>query len=677
MQPMEGAVERDLFAEMQQHFAQARTEMEAHFEHQYAERLAAATRDLREEARRAAQPPPPPQPFLGSRVRPATPPTFTGRANQLLDWLFKLELYLAAVGIAQGTADAVTLAVGYLDGAALTWWRYRVEQVRAGHQRAVQSWDEFKTVVTSQFRTMDEARLARDRLRGLRQLGSVRDYAQRFQTLLLAANHARGRPRLGVLRGPQAQRPRSRGAGATQGPAHGHPSRRHLRLNSLHQPHDEDCAGERPRTVFNGAWSAQCCQAGAAACAIQRRAAAGNYRRAARHDAHALLRLWETGTPCTGMPCPWRIGKRLSPSAGRTAPGRTRCRRRGRRRPRRRNQRCCVAGQAGVEEGELKIAAAQASSSKTKESLPLSPADGTSHLVSIDSPELDLSVDESLGDVSAELRTLGQDMAHCLLVLEGKCFGNPVSVLVDSGATDDFVGKHFVDSQTNAPVMTCKPRAVKLADGTKCSVEYVVSAALQLGELHEARSLLVTELDGYDVILGKPWLTAHNPSIDWIADTVTVNAVAGSEAAPCGGPPRGQPVTLVGRPIPARVFLVSATQLNRELQSSGYECEVWAGTLAEKEACQARGKTTSTSPVVVGALPVIRKPDRTASEVWTGTLAEKEACQARGKTKSAPPLVAVPPVSSDQLGVLMTQFADVFAPLLAYHLQEPLTMPLR
>ena len=185
MEPMEGAVERDLVAEMQRHFAQARAEMEAHFEHQYAERLAAATRDLREEARRAAQPPPPPQPFLGSRVRPATPPTFTGRANQLLDWLFKLELYLAAVGIAQGTADAVTLAVGYLDGAALTWWRYRVEQVRAGHQRAVQSWEEFKTVVTSQFRTMDEARLARDRLRGLRQLGSVRDYAQRFQTLLL------------------------------------------------------------------------------------------------------------------------------------------------------------------------------------------------------------------------------------------------------------------------------------------------------------------------------------------------------------------------------------------------------------------------------------------------------------------------------------------------------------
>ena len=269
---------------------------------------------------------------------------------------------------------------------------------------------------------------------------------------------------------------------------------------------------------------------------------------------------------------------------------------------------CCW--KTGVEEGELERTAAQASSSKTKESLPLPPAARASHPICNDSPEIGLSVDESLGGVSAELRTLGQDMAHCLLVLEGKCFGNPVSVLVDSGATDDFVAKHFVDSQTNAPVMTCKPRAVKLADGTKCSVEYVVSATLQLGELQEARSLLVTELDGYDVILGKPWLTAHNPSIDWIANTVTVNAVAGSEAAPCGGPPRGQPVTLVGKPIPARVFLVSATQLSRELQSSGYECEVWAGTLAEKEACQARGKTKSktktTSPVVVGALPVIR-----------------------------------------------------------------------
>ncbi len=36
------------------------------------------------------------------------------------------------------------------------------------------------------------------------------------------------------------------------------------------------------------------------------------------------------------------------------------------------------------------------------------------------------------------------------------------------------------------------------------------------------RDLRVTPLDGYDIILGKPWLTHYNPEIDWEANIVTV-----------------------------------------------------------------------------------------------------------------------------------------------------------
>ena len=46
-----------------------------------------------------------------------------------------------------------------------------------------------------------------------------------------------------------------------------------------------------------------------------------------------------------------------------------------------------------------------------------------------------------------------------------------------------------------------------------------------------------------------------------------------------------------------------------------------------------------------------------------GDPGRKGSVSSQRETKSAPPLVAAPPVSSDQLGVLMTQFADVFAPL--------------
>ena len=178
---MDPPVERDLAARLQDEFAAARANLEALYARRYQEELAAATQAIMATAQQTTQ-----TLAANRNAKHATPTTFSGRANALLDWLFKLELYLAAVGIPQTAVDAVTLAVGYLDGAALTWWRYRVGQVAVGQQRAVDNWTDFRlAALTKQFRTLDEARTARDRLRTLRQLASVRDYAQRFQTLLL------------------------------------------------------------------------------------------------------------------------------------------------------------------------------------------------------------------------------------------------------------------------------------------------------------------------------------------------------------------------------------------------------------------------------------------------------------------------------------------------------------
>ena len=142
---------------------------------------------------------------------------------------------------------------------------------------------------------------------------------------------------------------------------------------------------------------------------------------------------------------------------------------------------------------------------------------------------------------------------------------------------------------------------------------------------HEARPLLVTNIEGYDVVLGKPWLSDHNPSIDWCLHTIELCAPApGVEVSPAvsqGGPPQAQEGTAIilqGQIAPPRVFLLSADQLRRELASG--ECEVWAGALAKKTPPDQRKKL----PPIAGAQPVL---DRT------------------------------------QLDQVLTQFADVFAPL--------------
>jgi hypothetical protein len=67
----------------------------------------------------------------------------------------------------------------------------------------------------------------------------------------------------------------------------------------------------------------------------------------------------------------------------------------------------------------------------------------------------------------------------------------------------------------------------------------------------------VTQLAQYDIILGKPWLTAHNPAIDWVSNTITIVRKDMTYVLQ-------QPAN-IGNVTPG-VSLLSALQLKRELR---------------------------------------------------------------------------------------------------------------
>ena len=66
-------------------------------------------------------------------------------------------------------------------------------------------------------------------------------------------------------------------------------------------------------------------------------------------------------------------------------------------------------------------------------------------------------------------------------------------------------------------------RTVHTADGKELEVKgYLPNARLRVGEFSCSISMPVLQLaPGMDAILGKPWLTRVNPSIDWQCNTVT------------------------------------------------------------------------------------------------------------------------------------------------------------
>ena len=235
----------------------------------------------------------------------------------------------------------------------------------------------------------------------------------------------------------------------------------------------------------------------------------------------------------------------------------------------------------------------------------------------VDSPGIDPLDVETTGDWSALLGLQADQSAHCLLVFEGQCNGHPASILIDSGATHDFVAQSFIEGQGHTQKRTCNNHAVRLADGSDRSIEYETPALLQIGVLVETRPLLVTTLDGYDVVLGKPWLSAHNPKIDWRTHAVKLSAATGFEVAPGqGGPHHADDIILQGQTMQPRVILLSASQLLRELDRD--VCEVWAGALGEK---------------------------------------------INPEEKITPRVDAQPVPDPQQLAGLLTEFVDVFAPL--------------
>ena len=80
----------------------------------------------------------------------------------------------------------VAFAITFLEKAARTWWRF--EKKRNPPElvkKVLASWDTFKNILINQFKVVDAYELAREKLRTLKQVKSVVEYTERFNTLCL------------------------------------------------------------------------------------------------------------------------------------------------------------------------------------------------------------------------------------------------------------------------------------------------------------------------------------------------------------------------------------------------------------------------------------------------------------------------------------------------------------
>ena len=114
----------------------------------------------------------------------------------------------------------------------------------------------------------------------------------------------------------------------------------------------------------------------------------------------------------------------------------------------------------------------------------------------------------------------------------------PARVLIDSGASGNFVDQRFCVDHDITTTRLEEPIPVRNADGTQnrggpiedfIDVWLEIQTEAQNSGHKERLRLEVTQLGvTYNVILGYPWLQEHNPTIDWQAGSVIFDHCAHS-----------------------------------------------------------------------------------------------------------------------------------------------------
>lgn len=111
-------------------------------------------------------------------------------------------------------------------------------------------------------------------------------------------------------------------------------------------------------------------------------------------------------------------------------------------------------------------------------------------------------------------------------MLEHSCLAFVLSMLVDSGAAENFIDER-ISQKLGLPVCPLlRPRELQSIDGTPIGGGVISHSAwpisIQVSALHhETIILCLTVSTRHPVILGLPWLARHSPQISWADQQIT------------------------------------------------------------------------------------------------------------------------------------------------------------
>ncbi|KAJ9525206.1 hypothetical protein QJQ45_020746, partial [Haematococcus lacustris] len=451
------------------------------------------------------------------RMPRANPPaTFSGsRTTDVAAWLFAVDLFFTISELTD--AQRIVYVATLLSGHALLWYRSSVGSFT--------SWTCFVAAFERQFAPVNRLRHARDRLAALTQTSSVRRYLGEFTALCLEVTDLSPAEQLdrfirglkpSVRRELELREPTSFSEASTIADRVDAISYSTSASRSSYRPPSTP----RPPRPETAAVPMELDAMLHTSPSRSRGTRLSDAQRAALRDSKACFYCRKAGH--TMKDCPIRPPR---PNPGRTARPAV-------------LQRANADAPAFLHVNPFAVLAVQdqpPADSLAPRSLPPPPAPPCSPPAPCPSrtspPTPTLTPTPTLSPAAApspivltSLSASGSSPSSELIILHGTFAGHPARFMVDSGATGNIVSQQYLMRNGLHLATTLSPRRLLLPGPkhTTLPTYTLPPCSIRMGTYRDRLQLSMANIPNpsFDIVLGKPWLAAKNPCVDWINNVV-------------------------------------------------------------------------------------------------------------------------------------------------------------
>lgn len=225
------------------------------------------------------------------------------------------------------------------------------------------------------------------------------------------------------------------------------------------------------------------------------------------------------------------------------------------------------------------------------------------------------------------------------------------TALIDSGCTDNLISSRLTDNNPIPVRSIDNPRYPTLADGTKSTVrvdQETCVIKMRIRDHEEQITFRIVPLPDFDIFLGAPWLSLHNPTINWTEARISFPSTYCSEGCLSGKQLSGPPSSVQPQILKSCVAPLRFPSKNPDRSTArGRQAQVAKEDVVKEIIALCASLLDSTSNPVATTVPLDSSDSSPGSSDTITMPLSSTCCDAAQPPSSVSPVAASSPTNSD------------------------------